>query len=179
MAEAVQKTEEGVEKGTAIRPGRPERAEDVVFAIVRKPAGRVLVTVRVAVAVAVVVVAVVMGGMGSPAAVAAAAAVAVVVVAGVAVTAAAGLVVEAAVAAVGAVSAVAEVAPAAAAAAAGIEKKVVVDSQGLDVVAVVASAAVVLAPPTALTLDLAAPFQNVSSQAPFPADPFEAREAHF
>ena len=84
MAEAVQKTEEGVEKGTAIRPERPERAEDVVFAIVRKPAGRVLVTVRVAVAVAVVVVAVVMG----PAAVAAAAAVAVVVVAGVAVTAA-------------------------------------------------------------------------------------------
>ena len=172
MAEAVQKTEEGVEKGTAIRPGRPERAEDVVFAIVRKPAGRVLVTVRVAVAVAVVVVAVVMG----PAAVAAAAAVAVVVVAGVAVTAAAGLVVEAAVAAVGAVSAVAEVAPAAAAAAAGIEKKVVVDSQGLDVVA---PAADVLALPTPLTLGLAVPFPNVFSLAPFPAAPFAAREASF
>ena len=172
MAEAVQKTEEGVEKGTAIRPGRPERAEDVVFAIVRKPAGRVLVTVRVAVAVAVVVVAVVMG----PAAVAAAAAVAVVVVAGVAVTAAAGLVVEAAVAAVGAVSAVAEVAPAAAAAAAGIEKKVVVDSQGLDVVA---PAADVLAFPTPLTLGLAVPFPNVFSLAPFPAAPFAAREASF
>ena len=172
MAEAVQKTEEGVEKGTAIRPGRPERAEDVVFAIVRKPAGRVLVTVRVAVAVAVVVVAVVIG----PAAVAAAAAVAVVVVAGVAVTAAAGLVVEAAVAAVGAVSAVAEVAPAAAAAAAGIEKKVVVDSQGLDVVA---PAADVLAFPTPLTLGLAVPFPNVFSLAPFPAAPFAAREASF
>ena len=172
MTEAVQKTEEGVEKGTAIRPGRPERAEDVVFAIVRKPAGRVLVTVRVAVAVAVVVVAVVMG----PAAVAAAAAVAVVVVAGVAVTAAAGLVVEAAVAAVGAVSAVAEVAPAAAAAAAGIEKKVVVDSQSLDVVA---PAADVLALPTPLTLGLAVPFPNVFSQAPFPAAPFAAREASF
>ena len=172
MAEAVQKTEEGVEKGTAIRPGRPERAEDVVFAIVRKPAGRVLVTVRVAVAVAVVVVAVVMG----PAAVAAAAAVAVVVVAGVAVTAAAGLVVEAAVAAVGAVSAVAEVAPAAAAAAAGIEKKVVVDSQSLDVVA---PAADVLALPTPLTLGLAVPFPNVFSLAPFPAAPFAAREASF
>ena len=172
MAEAVQKTEEGVEKGTAIRPERPERAEDVVFAIVRKPAGRVLVTVRVAVAVAVVVVAVVMG----PAAVAAAAAVAVVVVAGVAVTAAAGLVVEAAVAAVGAVSAVAEVAPAAAAAAAGIEKKVVVDSQSLDVVA---PAADVLALPTPLTLGLAVPFPNVFSLAPFPAAPFAAREASF
>ena len=171
MAQAVQKTEEGVEKGTAIRPERPERAEDVVFAIVRKPAGRVLVTVRVAVAVAVVVVAVVMG----PAAVAAAAAVAVVVVAGVAVTAAAGLVVEAAVAAVGAVSAVAEVAPAAAAAA-GIEKKVVVDSQGLDVVA---PAADVLAFPTPLTLGLAVPFPNVFSLAPFPAAPFAAREASF
>ena len=123
-------------------------------------------------AVAVVVVAVVMG----PAAVAAvAAAVAVVVVAGVAVTAAAGLVVEAAVAAVGAVSAVAEVAPAAAAAA-GIEKKVVVDSQSLDVVA---PAADVLALPTPLTLGLAVPFPNVFSLAPFPAAPFAAREASF
>ena len=126
-----------------------------------------------------VAVAVVMGGIASPApaAVAAAVAVAVVAAAGVAVAAAAGLVVEAAAAAVGAVSAVAEVAPAAAAAAAaGIENKVVVDSQGLDVVA---PAADVLAFPTPLTLGLAVPFPNVFSQAPFPAAPFAAREASF